>query len=485
MNIKTVLFCSLLLFPFVVNAQKNYSKVQINNLLNDIKFDISINPKQAFLEFNKLYKASLNINHEIGASYSLIGMGHSVGYIGKYKEALSYVNKGRFIAEKLDNDSLLFYADFVTSFQYGRMRLNNKAVSMINNCIKKADVLKDVNNKYFMLGVLYTCKANFSAGLKVKPSIEEFLSLHRKAYFYFSRVNKPFPNPTYNNIGCCFSELNQLDSAIYYFQRGVKHAKIVGKTPEIEFSNLAELYCRKKQSALAIKYLDSSIVICQKENLNYLLAANYEVYKKIHTQLGNKNDALLAQDLVIKYRNIEEIFENNRVAESVNYLLDTTTVENENLLKKHKVFIAISVLLIIVLCVPIRYLYCKRKSLKKESETKDSELQVKSNEIVNLKQKVTTSYSEVIQLAKKDDPLFVSLFKELYPDFYNKLMAINPDLTLTEQKVCFYLKLKFSSKEIADYTYVSIKAIQNRKNRLRKRLFINEREDIYSWIERL
>jgi DNA-binding NarL/FixJ family response regulator len=47
------------------------------------------------------------------------------------------------------------------------------------------------------------------------------------------------------------------------------------------------------------------------------------------------------------------------------------------------------------------------------------------------------------------------------------------------------LKLKFTTKEIAEYTFVSIKAIQNRKNRLRKRLFIENDTDLYDWIDGL
>ena len=126
--------------------------------------------------------------------------------------------------------------------------------------------------------------------------------------------------------------------------------------------------------------------------------------------------------------------------------------------------------------------YLKEKNEKKEQEASLLDKKTKLN-VMSLR--VSTSYDEIIVLAKNGDPKFATLFKELYPEFYDKLMHLQPNLTLIEQKFCFFLKLKFSTKEIAEYTYVTPKAIQNRKNRIRKRLGIADNEDIYQWIENL
>lgn len=125
-------------------------------------------------------------------------------------------------------------------------------------------------------------------------------------------------------------------------------------------------------------------------------------------------------------------------------------------------------------------MYEKSESRKKEAHLLDNKAKLN---VMSLR--VSTSYEEIIFLAKSGDPKFATLFKELYPDFYNKLMELQPDLTLIEQKFCFFLKLNFSTKEIAEYTFVTPKAIQNRKNRIRKRLGIADNEDIYQWIENL
>jgi DNA-binding CsgD family transcriptional regulator len=45
------------------------------------------------------------------------------------------------------------------------------------------------------------------------------------------------------------------------------------------------------------------------------------------------------------------------------------------------------------------------------------------------------------------------------------------------------LKLRFSSKEIANYTFVQHKSVQQKKYRIRKRLNIPAETDIYDFFE--
>jgi DNA-binding CsgD family transcriptional regulator len=67
----------------------------------------------------------------------------------------------------------------------------------------------------------------------------------------------------------------------------------------------------------------------------------------------------------------------------------------------------------------------------------------------------------------------------LYPDFENKLLDINPKLTNSELEFCAFLRLNFSSKEIANYTFISVRTVQNKKYRLRNKLKIPNETDTY------
>lgn len=90
---------------------------------------------------------------------------------------------------------------------------------------------------------------------------------------------------------------------------------------------------------------------------------------------------------------------------------------------------------------------------------------------------------EVLRLAKENSPRLLSKFKSIYPDFFEKLAQIQPSLQNSELIFCIYLKLNLSTKEIATYTFVTPKAVQNRKNRIRKKLNIASSVDIYKWFD--
>lgn len=92
---------------------------------------------------------------------------------------------------------------------------------------------------------------------------------------------------------------------------------------------------------------------------------------------------------------------------------------------------------------------------------------------------------ELITLGKNNAPEFVIKFKEAYPDLYEKLIRVQPNLINSEVAFCAYLKLNFSTKEIARYIGVTPRAVQIRKNRIRKKLNISAGEDLYLWMDRV
>lgn len=108
--------------------------------------------------------------------------------------------------------------------------------------------------------------------------------------------------------------------------------------------------------------------------------------------------------------------------------------------------------------------------LKKEEETKE------------LKQKVNESFVELVQLAKENSPQFWIRFQEVYPTFLSKMLDINPKFTTAELILSAYIYIGASSKEIASYTYRSLKTIENTRYSLRKKLLIAPDENLSMWL---
>lgn len=85
---------------------------------------------------------------------------------------------------------------------------------------------------------------------------------------------------------------------------------------------------------------------------------------------------------------------------------------------------------------------------------------------------------EVIRLALSNDDAFFVKFNELDADFRKGLLKLAPDLVSTELEFCALLKLNFDTKEIARFTDISVRAVEAKKYRIRKKLNIGSREDI-------
>lgn len=141
-------------------------------------------------------------------------------------------------------------------------------------------------------------------------------------------------------------------------------------------------------------------------------------------------------------------------------------------------------ILLIMISVGLGVYFLIRYFKKKNSEEKNI-LHKKQSEIVSLESKINIAFEEVVSLAESNSPNFLTRFKEVYPDFVDKVIRIYPEIESSELTFCAYLKLNFSTKEIAGFIFVTPKTIQMRKYRLRKKLNIPSDQDIYIWMNDL
>ncbi|MEZ0006469.1 DNA-binding CsgD family transcriptional regulator [Flavobacterium sp. 28YEA47A] len=92
---------------------------------------------------------------------------------------------------------------------------------------------------------------------------------------------------------------------------------------------------------------------------------------------------------------------------------------------------------------------------------------------------------EVIDMAVQNNSHFFPKFKKLYPYFCERLIEIQPNVVASEQEFCAYIKLGFTTKEIAKFTNSSIRSIEGKKYRIRRKYNISEKVDIYIWAANL
>ncbi|OOQ57723.1 ligand-binding sensor domain-containing protein [Mucilaginibacter pedocola] len=77
---------------------------------------------------------------------------------------------------------------------------------------------------------------------------------------------------------------------------------------------------------------------------------------------------------------------------------------------------------------------------------------------------------------------FALYFDEVHNNFLSKLKAKFPNLSPTDLKLCAYLRLNLSSKEIAQLLNISLKGVEVSRYRLRKKLQIVTETNLYDFL---
>ncbi len=94
--------------------------------------------------------------------------------------------------------------------------------------------------------------------------------------------------------------------------------------------------------------------------------------------------------------------------------------------------------------------------------------------------------SEIIEDLSLSDALFVQNFEKFFPDFFQKLNNLSSNsILLSELKLCALLKLGFSTKQIAVYMNSTVKAVEGKKYRIRKKLNLSKDDDTVKWFSAL
>ena len=71
---------------------------------------------------------------------------------------------------------------------------------------------------------------------------------------------------------------------------------------------------------------------------------------------------------------------------------------------------------------------------------------------------------------ERDWNLFETSFNGAHEDFFKKLKGNHPDLVPNDLKMCAYLRMNMSSKEIASLLNITLRGVEIRRYRLRKKL---------------
>jgi len=333
-------------------------------------------------------------------------------------------------------------------------------------------------------------------------------------------------------IGATYLDMNDFEQSYPYLQQALS---ILSKT-ELH-DDMARLqntfgnyYLARHDYQNALEHLLLSQQHAQFNNLKPLQLSNLKLIAEVYEKTGQAEKALGAfkQFQAVKDSVFTRDSERAMAEFQARYENEKIQIENELLRNdaqaKKRIYIlsgVLSVSLISILVAVILILRLRARNsrqlkeiaeknsalLKEEVDMKNHELTLNAMSIIRSNE-VTTQIVETIEKALREgqpvDVLesvlqqfktlerdkswkeFEIRFSQVHKEFYEKLTTLFPDLTPNEIKLCAFLRLNMTTKDISAITTQSIHSINVARTRLRKKMNLaNSDENLISYLMKL
>jgi len=388
-----------------------------------------------------------------------------------------------------------------------------KALEIRNTSQKIEDILY---SKLSFLS-LYIEENNFQEVERAFKEIQLFYNRQTKIDF----VNKVIPPDLTRNYGYALIRygrynmaIKKYDTALVYFQDALeKLSDFVLELPTI-YTYIAEVYYLKNDLSAAETIVNSNLRQISKDKFNRLKQKNLKLLESIYVKSENQDALIRVKDLLISYYiNKEKDVLNKEFSKLESYLLLSSKQQEINEARiTYNTYLFLMILLLVVLIfsfISLRLNLILQKSNTKKAQTEkkliEMELKNKKLALINktkfiFQQNQNLSYIlestrdnntpkhnieakiESLLVNFKTNERFEKQFEDVYPGFFNKLVKSSKRLTQGDLRLCAFLRLNQTTKEIAQMTGVSIRTIESQKYRLKKKLNMSDKDSLITFI---
>lgn len=431
---------------------------------------------------------SKNLNYSLGRAKANYYIANGLFAVGEYKKSLDFLNDA--LEEDYTNSNPTILAEIyrVRGRIYGNLQMDRLAIREFKKAIEVSEKVVVERNKKYLQNLYNENMSYIYFKLNKLDSARYYLDKNKKL-FLSQKEDFVFNNKInyYTSLAEILIEKKQHDSAIWNLTQALGLAKKYQYPYKSTiYRNWGDIYRNSINKDSAIFYYKKAIENIKETGIENELPVVYEGLVEVYREL---NDDKQYRHYSIELINTKEklLNEKMRAGDAALKILLAETKNDQP--KVNYILLAILSLSTLILSVIIIYLIRRYKRAKIRMTNnkqiiaeKDNLISQKVLETQELKIKLNESFEEVVQLAKDNHPEFIVRFKEVYPEFYEKLSLIEPKLIKSEIKFCALLYLNFSTKDIAQYTFVTVKAVQHSRFRLRKKLQIPSDADIVEWI---
>ncbi len=263
-----------------------------------------------------------------------------------------------------------------------------------------------------------------------------------------------------------------------------------------------------KQLKIMVLSTDHLMRIYNDFGMKDSVAKYFNLYKNYSTRLSNEKNVRTTEVLELQYEFDKKLFE-----KEVEISMTEARENRKNLIYLFTTSGLLLVLIIFALLLKLeknkkRNVEMSRKSLEKELEYRNKELTTYVMYLMS-KNEFMLGISEKIKKAKLENKLnqtqilndliselesnsesiswdeFELRFQKVHVDYYKTLNQKFPDLTPNELRLCAFLRLNMTTKEISSITYQSLKSIDIARYRLRKKLGLDKDDNLITFLQKI
>lgn len=435
-------------------------------------------------------------------------------YLGNHPKALQFFFKAIQGAKKFNDSHLLFLAYDNLGILYYYEKDHQNALKYLFAALeqfnrKKPASIYEVDRNVFVLnniGIIYNDTKQYNEATRY---FNEALKQAKRLNDHELIAN------VLTNIGSLWNNQGKQDSALKLYLEALEIRQKINNKWGLcrSYLSLGQFYLNKKEYDKAEHYLQNAITTGKEvkfwQNVRTASSALIQLYKQtgdfekaLEAAEFNKivNDTLYNEERTRKIAQLEMQFD-----------FDRQQAELASQQRQRNIYYllgGISLILSVTIATLLFYLQknkaqklkLEQANIMQEKHKLEKDIAFKEKEIAGnllhlsqkkeliddisaklqgIKQEVMTESQPSVQKLISDlhsnlqsDPMqeFELRFRQVHNDFYTALDERFPDLTPGERKLCAFLKLNMSSKEISIITHQNIKSIEIARTRLRKKL---------------
>ncbi|MBK6344840.1 MAG: tetratricopeptide repeat protein [Bacteroidales bacterium] len=341
----------------------------------------------------------------------------------------------------------------------------DRAFDYYNRCLEIRSRLADTAGMaqvYNNLGDYYYLTGDFNKAIEV---LDKALNYSRRAGNIRSQMKAAnFLNMAYEKAGR-YGEALLMHKLFKQLNDSIINSEQIENTARLELQYQYEK--QRKESELR-----QEILLARKErkSLIFLIIAGLLLFSFIIVLLLNRNQWIRIKQAKLLQASLE-LESRNLNLEKQNLLLEKQNLELELDFRNKE------------LATHVMYLLRKNEFIASITEKLLAQKPLMLPENKSWMQEIVREMKSNIDNTVWGE--FEVRFQQVHKDFYQKLSEHYPDLTPNETKLCAFLRLNMTTKDISAITFQSLKSIQVARARLRKKMDITRDDNLVSLLQQL